>query len=351
MKTKGKTHRGRSPFSLRERSIIEVRWCRDRRSVTAIAGELKRHKSSVSRELAGRPRKGIGRYDAERAQTAAQKRIGARGNTPKTERVPGLRRYIEDKLIEEQWSPEQISIRLPHEYQKDAAMRIATESIYQEVYRRVHRGGNGAVKRGQTDLRPFLARRHTRRAKKGFRKAQKLERETALPSIETRPAAVLRRKQIGHWEDDTMVSAQSLARLKTVTERVSGIHLFGKTADGTASACDAVLLDRLSSLPQHVRKTLTRDRGSENMQWEKIAEALSVDVYFAHAYASYERGTNENSNGLVRRYIPKKSDFNRYSRDELRAIEYKINNRPRKRHGGLTPVEVFFKATGVAIYS
>lgn len=148
-----------------------------------------------------------------------------------------------------------------------------------------------------------------------------------------------------------MVSRESTARLKTCTERVSGIHLVVRTKNGTSEECDRVLVDRLLQLPPAVRKTLTRDRGSENLRWREVEQELNLDVYFAHAYASYERGTNENSNGLVRRYIPKKSDFNRYTDEELHAIEYAINNRPRKRHGGLTPVEVFYKATGVAIYS
>jgi len=342
---------GASPLTLRERSIIEIRWCRDNKSVTHIAVELRRNKSSVSRELKGKPRKGMGRYNAERMHAQALERIERRGNTPKTKRVPKLKTYIEDKIINEQWSPEQVSIRLPIEFKEDTSMRIATESIYQEVYRRVHRGGNGAVKKGMIDLRSYLARRHKRRAKKGFRKARRMEIKTRLPSIDQRPKAVDTRAHIGHWEDDTMVSRQSQSRLKTVTERVSGIHLIAHTKDGTAEECDRVLVERLGRLPESVRKTLTRDRGTENLRWKEVEKELNIKVHFAHAYASHERGTNENSNGLVRRYIPKKSDFNRYSDEQLTIIEYKINNRPRKRHGGLTPVEVLFKTTGVALYS
>lgn len=348
--SKKKKKQGTSPLSLRERCIIETRWCWDNKTVTAIAAELKRNKSSISRELAGKPRRGVGKYRADVAHTKALDRIGKRGNIPKTERIPELKAYIEDKMINERWSPEQISIRLPHEYKKDTDMRIATETIYQEVYRRVHRGGNGAVKKGMTDLRSHLVRRHKRRAKKGFRKAQKVERDASLPSIESRPKKVEKRKEVGHWEDDTMVSHESVARLKTITERVSGIHLIAHTNDGTAQECDRALIERLIQLPGTVRKTLTRDRGTENVRWREVGKELSLNVYFAHPYASYERGTNENSNGLVRRYIPKKSDFNQYTKDELHTIEYAINNRPRKRHGGLTPLEVFYKATGVAIY-
>lgn len=342
---------GKSPLSLKERGIIEVRWCRDGKKTTEIAKELGRHTSSVSRELAGRPRKGRGRYNADHAHAQALDRIARRGNIPKTEKYPALRAYIEDKMVNERWSPEQISIRLPHEFSEDRTMRIAAESVYQEVYRRVHREGNGAVKGGETDLRPYLAHRHKRRAKKGFRKAQRAERDATLPSIEHRPRVVERRSRIGDWEDDTLVSRESRARLKNVTDRASGVTFFGKTRDGTAKHCDAVLIARLSRLPAATRRTLTRDRGTENVRWREIQSALGLDVFFAHPYSSYERGTNENTNGLIRRFFPKKTDWNTIPDEELLRAEYLLNTRPRKRHGGLTPVEVFYEKTGVAIYS
>lgn len=348
---KNKKHKGGKPFSLRERSIIEVRWWRDFKSVTDIAKELNRHKSSISREIDGKPRKGRGKYNADTAHWKALERISNRGNTPKTVKNDRLKSYIEAKLKDERWSPEQVSIRLPHEFPKDETMRIATESVYQEVYRRVHRGGNGMVKQGELDLRSYLPRRHKRRATKGFRKARKAERDASLPSIEIRPAVVDQRKRIGDWEDDTLVSRQSKARIKNVTERRSGITFFGRTKDGKAESCDAVLTGRLSQLPQTVLKTLTRDRGKENLEWQKVERALGLKIFFAHPYCSGERGTNENTNGLIRRFFPKKTDWSTVSDEDIKRVEYLINTRPRKRHGGLTPVEVFFRATGVAIYS
>ena len=347
---KKQKHIGGKPFSLRERSIIEVRWCRDAKSMATIARELGRNKSSVSRELNGRPRHGIGKYNADSGHRRALARIGKRGNTPKTVRSIPLCTYIETHL-KLGWSPEQISIRLPHAYAQDREMRISPEAIYQEIYRRVRRGGNGKVKEGVVDLRPYLARRHQRRAKKGFRKAQKTERARRFPSINTRPAIVERRTRIGDWEDDTLVSRASDVRVKSVVDRTSGVAFFGKTADDTAASCDRVLVARLLALPGFTRRTLTRDRGSENVRFEEIGNTLGMDVYFAHAYASYERGTNENTNGLLRRYFPKKTDWARVSDADIARAEYLINTRPRKRHGGLTPVEVFYRKTGVAIYS
>lgn len=345
-----KRHRGGSPLSLRERSIIEVRWCRDGKTISEIGVELCRNKSSVSREIGGRPRRGRGKYHAEQAHKTACDRISRRGNVPKMRRCSALKQYVEDKMALG-WSPEQIHLRLPLEYRRDAAMRAATETIYQEVYRRVHRGGNGMVKAGETDLRPLLARRHTRRAKKGFRKAQKEERIAVMPSIEDRPRIVERRSRVGDWEDDTLVSRAGRSRIKNVTERASGITLFGKTTDGTAENCDSVLIKKLQCVPQSARLTLTRDRGSENVRWEEVEKALGLAVYFAHPYCSHERGTNENTNGLIRRFFPKKTNWDDVSDEDLARAEYFINTRPRKRLGGLTPVEVFFRATGVALYS
>jgi len=340
----------RPPLSIHERSTIEIRWCTDHKSISEIARELGRNKSSISRDIGGRPRIGRGRYRALYTHTLASARIACRGNTPKTMKQDMLRTYIEEKL-RLGWSPEQISIRLPIDFPDNETMRISYEAIYQEVYRRVHRGGNGEVKQGETDLRPYLTRRHKRRAKKGFRKAQKAERDASLPSIEARPSIVDTRTRIGDWEDDSLMSRESVARLKNITERVSGVTLLGKTTDGTAEHCDRVVVEKLIRLPADVRKTLTRDRGSENVHWRELEQALGLNTFFAHPYCSHERGTNENTNGLIRRFFPKRTNWSEVSDEELLHVEYLLNTRPRKRHGGLTPVEVFFNRTGVAIYS
>jgi len=259
-----------------------------------------------------------------------------------------LRTYVEEKLGLG-WSPEQISIRLPIDHPRDKQMRLSYEAIYQHVYSRVRRGGNGAMKEGFVDLRPYLARRHTRRQKKGFRTVQKTERNEKLPSIEDRPRIVEKRKEVGHWEDDTMVSRQSMARLKTVNELVSGVTLIGRMQDGSVKESNRVVIDRMKRLPTNTRKTLTRDRGSENFGWKEIQDELNLTCWFAHPYCSHERGSNENGNGLIRRYFPKKTDFANVSDEDVARVEYLLNSRPRKRLGGRTPYEVFFTLTGVAL--
>lgn len=331
----------------KERVIIENRYCIDKKSISEIAEELNRPKSTISREINGKPRIGRGKYNADRAQRESENNRKNQGRESKFNYEP-LKDYTIKKL-KLGWSPEQIKLRLPIDYPNDKKMRISYEAIYQFVYSQIHRNGNGALKKDCEDLRGYLARRHTRRQKKGLRKAQKLERTLSLPSIEDRPKEVEKRKKIGHWEDDTLVSRQSKARIKSVNERVSGLVFFGKTVNGTTKECDKVLVDRLKNIPVEFRKTLTRDRGVENFGYETIEEQLNLSCFFAHPYCSQERGSNENANGLFRRYFPKKTDFSKITEQEISQVEYLINSRPRKRHCGLTPYEVFYQKTGVAL--
>ena len=199
------------------------------------------------------------------------------------------------------------------------------------------------------DLRKYLPRRHTRRAKKGFRKAQKLERVGNLPCIEDRPSEADKRKTIGHWEDDSIVSRQSKERIKSINERASGIVLLSKMKDGTAFESTRVVCEKMNIIPSPYLKTLTRDRGKENLDYKTIESNTGLKVYFAHPYCSHERGSNENLNGLVRRFFPKKTDFRNVSEEEIRKVEYLLNTRPRKRFGGKNPLEVLLELTGVAI--
>ena len=341
--------KSRKPLTLSERITIELRY-RNGQSITNISKELGRNKSTISREIDGKPRTGIGKYNADRAHAKALERIGNRGNVSIISINEKLKKYIIRKL-KIGWSPEQISIRLPIDYADDKTMRISHEAIYQYVYAQVRRGGNGAVKEGCEDLRSCLTRRHKRRAKKGMRAAQKAERNASLPSIDDRPRVVEERSRVGDWEDDFLVSRASKVCIKSVNERKSGIVLFGKTKDGTAKWGDMVLFEKLKGIPSKYLKTLTRDNGSENKDWETVEKTLGLLVFFAHPYHSWERGSNENCNGLLRRYFPKGTDWSNVTEAQIARAEYLINNRPRKRFGGFTPVEMFYQETGVALYS
>jgi transposase, IS30 family len=303
-----------------------------------------RNKSTVSREIGGRPRKGHGKYQAYRANCEAVEREGHRGKRERLKNAD-IRKHVAEKL-KIGWTPEQIEMRIGKELGKGYS--ISYEAIYQFVYSQMQRGGNGKVKKGCEDLRPYLARRHTRRQKKGFRTAQKAER-VALPSIDDRPKVVEKRKEIGHFEGDTIVSRESKPRLKTLNERSCGVVLIGKTKDGTTEECNRVALERLTEFPEEYRKTLTQDRGTENFDYKPLETGLNISCYFAHAYCSQERGSNENLNGLIRRFFPKGTDFSKVTDEEIMRVEGLLNNRPRKRFGGLTPCEVLFMKTGVAL--
>lgn len=331
-------------FSLEERIRIEMLY-REGLSLRTIALRLGRGRTagSVCREIRGRPRKGVGKYQAHvNHGKAVERRYGKKSLRLKNDLI---RSYVKKKLKDVRWSPEQISLRLPIEHPGN---EISYEAIYQFIYSQISVKGNGMPKKGCEDWRPYLPRRHTRRQTKGFRQAQKAWRPE-LPSIETRPAVVDERKQFGHWEDDTMVSRQSTERLKTINERVSGVVLIGRMKDGTIEESNRVVNERLGKIPEHIRKTLTRDRGTENFGYKDLESNLKLNCYFAHAYCSQERGSNENVNGLIRRFFPKKTDFSKVTDEEIRQAEYLLNSRPRKRHGGLTPLEVLLACTGVAI--
>ena len=181
--------------------------------------------------------------------------------------------------------------------------------------------------------------------------SQKQERRSILPSIDDRPEVVLTRSRIGDWEDDFLVSRASSVCVKSTNERMSGIVFFGKTRDGTASSGDLVLFAKLGQIPTQYLKTLTRDNGSENKDWKTVEATLGLTVFFAHPYHSWERGSNENCNGLLRRFFPKGTDWSTITDEALAHAEYLINSRPRKRLGGLTPYEFFYQMTGVALDS
>lgn len=309
--------------------------------VRDIAKLIKRNRSTVIRELARNSSGERLGYRPEFAHKKAWKKREKRGCRPLLKNKL-IRDYVTTKM-KDGWSPEQIQLRLPIDHRGQS---ISYEAVYQYVY--AHVNNSGTIKKGHEDLRVHLARRHKRRQKKGFRATQKLYRPQ-LPSIEDRPRVVDRRKEIGHWEDDTMVSRESASRLKTINERVSGIVLIGTMRDGTSAESNRVVVERLSNIPTPLRKTLTRDRGSENFGYSELEKSLALDCYFAHAFCSQERGSNENLNGLIRRILPKKTNFANVSAAEVRRIEHLLNSRPRKRHGGKTPYEVFFERTGCAL--
>ena len=336
----------KSPLNLRERTIIEVRY-RDGCSMRDMARELDRNPGTISREINGKLPRGIGKYIADVAHRRALIRIANRGNISKIDKHEELKEYVVEKL-KIGWSPEQISGRMKKKYSRNKAMRISPEAIYQYVYNQINK--SGTVKKGCADLRMYLPRKRKRRTKKGARTPQKVVRRENLPVIEDRPEIVKKRKELGHWEDDFVLARKVKPCIKTMNELLSGLYLIGKSNGKKAKDGDAVLFEKLREIPNKYLKTLTRDNGPENSNYQKVESVLGIKVYYANPYHSWERGANENANGLLRRFFPKGTDWNKVSDKDLFNVEHLINNRPRKRLNWKTPVEVFFEKTGIDIY-
>lgn len=328
-------------FTIEEREKTqEMLW--QKSSIRTIAGALGRSPSSVSREIRRNKPPEHNQYTPRLAHKRALNQRKRRG---RTERLKNdiLRAHTISHL-KLGWSPEQIAATV----KKSIGISISHEAIYQFVYAQVYREGCGYLKPGKEDLRPYLARRRKRRMRKGLRTSYRIEKGP-LPSIDERPKEVDQRVEIGHWEDDSIVSRASLDRLRTTNERVSGLVFIAKAKDGTMAEANRITHERLGVLPIAFRKTLTRDRGSENLGYGEIERNLNIRCFFAHAYHSWERGSNENTNGLIRRFFPKKTDFRMITDEEIQRVEYLLNSRPRKRLDWKTPYRVFYELTGVAL--
>lgn len=320
-------------LSMEEREKIQLGlW--EKKPLRTIALELGRSPSTLSRELRKNCPPGQLRYIPRAAHERARNRITARGQRPRL-KSEFIRQYVQGKL-REGWSPEQIAGRLSLEH---PTCIVSHEAIYQYVYSQYHRAGYGRCV--GDDLRIHLKRRHRVRHRKHIPYVVETGPLRNRISIDQRPQEVDSRMVPGHWEGDSMVSRQSPVRLNTLVERTSGLALITKLPDGTGLATRQSVVRRLLRIPRRLRKSITWDNGFENSQHEKITETLGTDCYFAHPYHSWERGTNENTNGLIRWYLPKGTDLAMIPEKTVRVIEQRLNSRPRKRLDWRTPLEVF----------
>ncbi len=196
------------------------------------------------------------------------------------------------------------------------------------------------MKPGYHDLRRYLKRRHKYRTKQGMRKHIRIFSPKG-PSIDTRPMEVEGRKIVGHWEGDSMISRRSKVSLNTLVERKTGLVYITKIRNCKSEETKLAVVERLKTLPHELRKTITTDSGSENSCLNLVQQTLDIQWFFAHPYHSWERGTNENTNGLIRWYFPKGTDFATIPDETIKAVEIALNNRPRKRLGWRTPLEAF----------
>jgi transposase, IS30 family len=297
-------------------------------SVRAVAAGLGRAPSTVSREV--RRNGSRGRYRALAAQSQADDRV-ARPKAAKLAVNGVLRDWVQEKLVKN-WSPEQISVMLRAEFPDDAEMRVSHETIYQSIYVQ----GRGALRRElAASLRTGRALRKPRR-----RSGERRGRIPGQVNISERPAEVEDRAVPGHWEGDLIVGTSSASAIGTLVERrtrfVMLLHLpAGHGADAVADA----MTGAMAGLPAALRRSLTWDQGSEMTGHAKITLATDLDVYFCDPHSPWQRGSNENTNGLLRQYFPKKTNLAVHSREHLDAVAAELNARPRKTLGWKTPAE------------
>jgi IS30 family transposase len=299
-------------------------------SLKQIAERVRRHPSTVGREVA-RNSSAKGYFTKAAQRRYAQRREDCRPARKLED--PALRDYVKRCIRDAEWTPEQVANRLALAFPDAPHMRVSHETIYQAIYTRP----------GLGFLVAFLPQARPKRRKRGQGKTR---RGPAIPNrvgIEQRPEQVETRHEPGHWEGDTIVGKDQDGFILTLVERHSrllhAVKLATKHAAGVAHAVIAQLIER----PVSWVKTLTFDNGTEFADHALMAKELPVEVYFAAPYASYQRGTNENTNGLIRRYLPKGTRFKHLSQQRLAAIVDQLNNRPRKCLGYKTPNEVFLQ--------
>ena len=305
----------------------------------AMAQHLRRAPSTISRELrrTGRLRLCYRRhqYRALPAHRLAV-RVGRRRRRPrKLAANTPLRAYVVARLAQ-RWSPEQIATRLPVEYPDDATMRISHEAIYTYVY---------VLPRGELrrELLRALRQRHKRR--RAHRHGRVHDHRGQLPdmiSIEERPAEVTDRTIPGHWEGDLLMGRRSASALGTLVERTTRTTLLVPLRTKDATSVRRAFAREMRTLPQQMRRSLTYDRGKEMAEHRLFTATTGIKVYFAHPQSPWERGTNENTNGLLRQFFPKRTDFSTLSRREIKHVQDLMNGRPRKVLNWRTPSEAFY---------
>lgn len=325
-------------LSIEEREFIQQSlW--EKKSIRSIAAQLGRSPASVSREIQRNlpPERFL--YTPRLAHARALQKRKSRGREERLKNAR-IRAYVISHL-KKRWSPEQIAGRI----RLDLTETISHEAIYQFIYAQVYRNGWGELKPGKEDLRPCLRRRRKRRLKKGSRRCQRIFKLKGA-SITDRPSVVAEHSRVGDWEGDTVESRDHKPGINTLVERKTGLVCITKLCERTMEATVEATTHRLLMLPPAVRKTLTLDNGSENQDWKSIQDQTGLQCYYANPYRSWERGTNENTNGLIRDYFPKKTDFTAIPDEDISFVEKELNTRPRKRLGYLTPLEAMSVALG-----
>jgi IS30 family transposase len=300
-----------------------------------IAKNLGRHHSSVSREIAKNLDFNGGYYPGQ-----AQDNFRLRLPRPKKRKVdgqPGLWIYIL-RLLELRWSPMQISKHLSETHGDDASMRLSAESIYQAIYIQ----GKGRLKE---KLRKLMRQGRTGRIpRKGRNEPAKARFREPMVNISQRPAQANDRAVPGHWEGDLIMGRGNRTAIGTLVERSTRfcilLHL---PNDHTADSVQKEVVRKMKKLPEHLKKSLAWDQGAELALHSRISKELNMKVFFCDPHSPWQRGTNENTNGLLRQYFPKGTDLSVHSDEELDYVAAELNGRPRMTLGWKTPAQKFLE--------
>ena len=292
-----------------------------------IAKQLNRHPSTVSRELSRGSFKNVSCYYVIAAEKRKSvKRLLANYRFRKINNNAQLIRYVEEKL-KLYWSPQQIAGRLKLEF---GFTVICHETIYQYIYRQ------------HPELKKCLrCRKGKYRRRAGTEARLKRLEESKKTRIDKRPLVVEQRLRLGDWEGDTILGKEKVIKILTHVERKSGLLLADKLAKASAENVKIKTIERFKNIPKDKKYTITYDNGSEFAEYELTGRHSNLKIYFAYPYHSWERGSNENANGLLRQFFPKGSKFANIKQQQIEAATELINHRPRKRHGYLTPIEIF----------
>jgi IS30 family transposase len=324
---RGRTLKGRC-LTFAEREEIALGLAANE-SLRSIATRLGRAASTISREVSGN-RDARGRYRA----TVAHARAYERASRPKSAKLATnvvLRARVEQDL-EKKYSPEQIAGRLRADFPEDPEMWVSTETIYQSLYVQ----SRGALRR---DLARCL--RTGRALRVPNRQANR--RKNRIPNmvnIAERPPEAADRAVPGHWEGDLIIGRANATAIGTLVERTSGYTMLVAMPDGYKPEQVApALTEKIKTLPETLRGSLTWDQGAEMRDWERIRIDADIDIYFCDPHAPWQRGTNENTNGLLRQYFPKGTDLSVHSQADLDWVAAELNDRPRKRLAFRKPIE------------
>src|SRR3989338_1693905 len=322
-------------LSFSEREVISQGLWADE-SLSSIALRLGRRVSTVSQEV----KKNCTYRRNYRAVKAQKRKVEQRKRQAKPKKLAindRLREYVYKQLWEE-WSPEEIAKRVKLEYPQDSTMRISHETIYQHLY---------CLPRGELKKELMKGLRQERKMRRPRKYAHyRRQRIQDIISISERPAEVADRIVPGHWEGDLVMGSQkSNTAIGTLVERTTRLTLLAPLKARDALSVRIAFAKAFRRIPAVFKKTLTYDRGSEMSQHQLFTKDTKIQVYFADPYSPWQRGTNENTNGLIRQYFPKGIDFRTVSKTQLRLAEERLNSRPRKALGFYTPSEKFYELT------